>query len=166
MKAHRILIAGPSCSGKTTLAVEYAKATGIQVFSLDSFRSRTKRYVQINGVEWRDYENPDCWHGRAFAQMLATQQGPFIAEGTCLFRYREVIDWLDADRYYVDVPFAVSLERRRARARNKQADETFAATGENGLIRWVEPQKLIPYMRILDGLMPTAELLKIIAASP
>lgn len=164
MKVKRYLIAGPSSSGKTTLAYELGKVTGYPVFSLDSFRARCIRHVDHGGKQYRAYEHPDCWHGRAFAGMLATQSGPWIAEGTCLFQYREVLEWLDAARFFVEVPFQVCLARRLKRGRHGPSDEAFAAIGEAETLRWIEPQRKVAGVHILDGTLPSLDLAKLLIA--
>lgn len=162
MKPHRLILAGPSCSGKTTLAEQYATITGIRLFRLDDFRRRVKRFV--TGTDVRNYEHPDCWDGRTFAEALATCTGPFIAEGVCPLHYREVLEWVDADRFYMDVPFAVCLARRKARGRHGPSDTAFAMFGEGETREWVEPQRAVAGVRILDGTLPTMELVQILAA--
>lgn len=168
MNPRRIIIVGPSGGGKTALAEALARELGIPVISMDEYRVRSNRtpiMTEVAGRKVRNYEHPHYWDSNSVACKLRAciQAGAgFIAEGNHLLTY-PAIAALAADEsngielYYLDVPFAVSLERRTHRNRGTLADQAFAIIGEQETAKWVTPQKAIPGVRVLDGTALTTD---------
>lgn len=158
----RIILVGPSGSGKTSLAHELSRLLNLPVVSMDDFRAKSYPkqqfpYVWIKGQRIRNYESPTCWDPVAISSKLRTmsQRGEgWIAEGNHLLVYPAVAE-LESERYYLDVPFEVSLERRKSRHRFSPADESFAAIGREQTQLWVAPQRLLPGVVTFDGRRPT-----------
>lgn len=174
MTPRRILIVGPSGSGKTTLAAQLASQLALPLISMEDFRMRLNRnvpYVQLGTQQVRAYENPvyfdanAIWHKLQAAMRLG--QG-FIAEGAHLLRYPAIADMADkcdVEIFYLDVPHATSLERRKRNNKGTLHDESFALIGESETAKHVVPQKAMPGVTVLDGKLPIAELLAEIASA-
>lgn len=163
--ARSILIVGPSGSGKTTVGEAVARELGLPLLSMDSFRAKGLRkqfHVEHAGEKVRNYEDPRMWDGHALACKLraCVQAGSgFVCEGNHLLQYPEIAELSQrAAVFYVDVPFSVSVERRRQRNRGTAADWSFALIGEAMTKKFVEPQKSAHGLVILDGTKPTADL--------
>lgn len=160
----RIIIVGPSGSGKTTVAEVVARELGLPLVSMDAFRARGLRlqfYVDHAGQKVRNYEDPRMWDPNAIAcklRALITTGHGFVAEGNHLLRYPEIAGIPNAEWFYVDVPHAVSLARRKTRHRYLPADESFALIGEEQTKIQVEPQRHFPGVRVLDGTRPPADV--------
>lgn len=152
MLHQHILIAGPSASGKSTLARALAAATGMRVFSLDAYwGGGTARYARCeHGVRVRHYEDPALYDGDRLAADLVRHGAPAIAEGFCLFQYPAILA-LPARRFYIDLSFDECLKRRMARRPQRPSDSSFLLIGEQETARWVEPQARIPGVVLLDG---------------
>lgn len=163
MNLRRIIIVGPSGSGTSSVGREVARELGVPLFSLDEFRARGKRnapYLAVGGLRVRNFEHPDNWDGNALSfKMLACvrNHGGFVAEGNHLLVYPNVASIAETERFYLDVPFKVSLERRKSRHRYLPADESFALIGEDQTRLWVWPQQALPGITILDGTKPVIE---------
>lgn len=150
----RIILVGPSGSGKTSLAHELSRLINLPVVSMDDFRAKSYLHGQFPQVgRIRNYEHPDCWDPVAISSKLRTmsRRGEgWIAEGNHLLHYPAVAE-LESERYYLDVSFEVSLERRKSRHRFSPADESFVAIGREQTQLWVAPQKLLPGVVTFDG---------------
>lgn len=159
MNPRRILLVGPSGSGKTTVAALISRALGLPVVSMDDFRIRGIRhppYVMVDGKQIRTYEDPRLWDGHAVAcklMALISAGNGFVAEGNHLLHYAPIAALPDTEHYYLDVPFGVSLDRRKTRHRYLPADESFALIGESETARWIAPQLSHPGIIRLDGLL-------------
>lgn len=172
----RILIVGPSGSGKTSLAEALAVALGIPLISMDNFRAHgySKVFtVEHKGRKIRNYEDPRMWDENAIACKLrwSVETGAgFIAEGNHLLMYPAIAALPGVERFYLDVPHAVSLARRRTRHRYLPADESFRLIGEAQTARHVAPQKHLPGVRVLDGTrepsVTLAEILGLVPVTP
>jgi shikimate kinase len=152
----RIVIVGPSGSGKTTLAQAVARELGVPVISMDDFRAKRRAAILVahGKEEVRTFEDPRLWDGNAIAcklRALIAQRSGFVAEGNHLLYYPEIRSLPDLELYYLDVPFQVSVARRRTRHRFSLADESFALIGESETARWVKPQTAARGIRVLDG---------------
>lgn len=164
--SRQIIIVGPSGSGKTTVAQAIARELGLPLISMDDFRIRKSNKVLFTAragtQEVRSWENPGCWDGNAISSKLraAHQLGVgYVAEGNHLLMYSGIAA-LDAERYYLHVPFKVSLQRRKTRHRFLPADESFKLIGESETLRWVAPQQDLPNVVLVDGDNPTYTLVQ------
>src|SRR3546814_11372068 len=74
-------IAGPSCSGKSSLASLIAGRTVATHLCLDRFWIRKAPAVYRDG--FRSFERPDLYDGKAMASaaLTAAETGPVVAEG-------------------------------------------------------------------------------------
>ena len=156
-----VLIAGPSASGKSTLARAVGLALRRRVLSLDDFFDRTQPcfYVETAQGPVRTYEDPRSYDGAALARQAEESAGGVVIEGLSLFLY-PAIQALPAHWFYVDVPFATCLERRLARKPARRSDLSFQLVGEAESARHVGPQARLPGVVVLDGLRPTTDLLQ------
>jgi cytidylate kinase len=119
MDFRRILIVGPSGSGKTTVARLVAGRLGLPLVSMDDFRIKGRLSVRLpSGDNVRTFEHPALWDADRLAirlfDCLETANG-FVAEGNHLLHYAIVRAIPDTLRFYIDVPFEVSLQRRSTR---------------------------------------------------
>lgn len=153
----RIIIIGPSGAGKSTVGEIVARELGVPLVSLDDFvirGARKHQYVEHEGHQIRSYLNPACWDSNAFGCKLSALQfagSGFVAEGNHLLHYPQIVAIPNTERYYLDVPFGTSLDRRKCRHKFLPADESFAIIGEEETARWVSPQLKAPGVVRLDG---------------
>ncbi len=169
MNTRRIIIVGPSGSGKTTVADMVAASSGLPLISMDNFRTRgvrtTKYFVQHNGERVRNFEHPDLWDGNVIAfklQALIRSGQGFVVEGNHLLHYPAIAAIEATERYYLHVDHAVSVKRRETRHRYSPADESFIRIGQSQTACWVEPQKQLPRVVVIDGSRGTGELANLI----
>lgn len=166
MKNLVIMIAGPSASGKSTLACEVARRLRIPCLGLDERYIRySKAYLETPNGRVRTYERPELYDGGKLAITIANRNTPLVVEGFCLFAYPQILRQ-PALRFYVDVPFAICAARRAARRPQRPSDKSFALVGEQETARVVLPQRDLPDVRVLDGLRATAELAETILSYP
>ena len=159
-----ILIAGPSASGKTTLALEVARQIGLPCLSLDDyFISKPKLFVETPTGMVRTFERPVLYNGAMLAIKLSNRVSGFVVEGFCLLNYPQILA-LPAARYYLDVPFSICAKRRAARLPQRPSDESFSIIGEQETAAYVFPQSKLAGVRLLDGLRPIDELAASIVA--
>lgn len=151
----RILIIGPSGSGKTTVAQSVARELNLPLVSMDDFRRKMNNgfpTVLHNNKRVRTHEDPKSWDGHAiFHKLRALLATGFVAEGNHLLMYPQIAALEGTERYYIDVPFAVSVERRKTRHRYLPADVSFNLIGEQETARVVAPQLAMPGVVKLDG---------------
>jgi len=134
-------------------------ALGCSLISMDDFRSRgvgrTKYFTQHNGEKIRNYEHPDLWDGLAITHKLRAfiRDGlGFVAEGNHLLHYPGIAELAQHwEIVYLAVDHATSVVRRKTRHRYSPADESFIRNGALQTALWVEPQKFLPRVRIIDG---------------
>lgn len=158
----RIVIVGPSCSGKTTVARYVSGALGLPLVSMDGFRVSGRRYfVDVAGREVRTFEHPQLWNERriGFALTEELDRG-FVAEGNHLLRYPEIASIPNLQCFYLDLPWESVIARRRDRARMNAADESFILVGELETAKYVLPQKDHPGIRILDARKSAPDLMR------
>ena len=157
-----ILIAGPSGSGKSTLAKALAAHMGFPCLSLDDYYiPRAKVFVETaNGVV-RTFERPESYDGEKLAIRLSNRTTGTVAEGFCLFQYRQVRE-LGGVCFYIDAPFSVCSARRAARRPQRPSDRSFALVGEAETMAFVAPQKDMPGVLRLDGTASTADLMPLV----
>ena len=157
MNQRRIIIVGPSGSGKTTVGQAVARELGNPLISMDDFRTRGRRtapMIDVGDATIRTYEDPCLWDGNAIACKLTAfvRAGVgFVAEGNHLLYYPAIRALPRLELFYLDVPFAVSVARRKARHRGVPSDFSFAQIGERETERWVKPQLAARGMVLLDG---------------
>ncbi len=164
----RIIITGPSGAGKTSVATEVARELGVPVISMDNYRAKSCRggeYVTHAGKQVRNYEAVSNWDGHAIAcklrALIQNDQG-FVAEGNHLLAYPAIAALPGIETFYLEVPFAVSLARRKTRNRGTAPDWSFALIGREQTTLIVEPQKNRPDIVVIDGTYPTPEIVALI----
>jgi len=104
-------IAGPSCSGKTTLTGRLSEILGAKAFSLDDY------YIRGSKRQYGTCERPENYDGAQLsediARFAAGEPGrPIIVEGFLLFLY---LCLSFSHRFFIDVPEHIAVARRRAR---------------------------------------------------
>lgn len=134
---------------------------------MDNFRARgvraTKFLVEHNREMIRNYEHPDLWDGAVIGfklQALIREGRGFVVEGNHLLHYPQILALEGAERYYIHVDHATSVKRRETRHRYSPADESFAKIGAAETARWVEPQKTLPGVRVIDGLTTLSTIVR------
>lgn len=159
-------IAGPSCSGKSTVARLVAETLGARLLSLDSYWISGSCRPSVNGHP--SYERPHQYDGAALARdaaaLLADGSGhPVVLEGFLLFLYpatREIC----APQVFVQVCEPTLLARRAGRAASegrilaggKRATVEIAWLA-NGLDEWRTfgaQQATMPGMKVVEGSRP------------
>ena len=159
-----ILIAGPSASGKSTIAREVARLRGVPCFSLDDyFIKGAKAFVDTPSGRIRTFERPGLYNGAALAEELSRAKDGAVVEGFCLFTYPAMCA-IEGKRYYLDVPFSTCAERRRIRRPRRLSDQTYLVIGEGENAAFVLPQRSLARMSVLDGTRSTALLVQGIMA--
>lgn len=159
----RIIIVGPSGSGKTTIGQALARELKLPLISMDDFRCKMTHGCApkvLHGKEnIRTYEDPACWDGNAIScKLRALAPTGFVAEGNHLLMYPQIAAIENTERYYIDVPFSVSVERRKTRHRYLPADVSFNLIGKQETDRVVAPQLTMRGVIRLDGLLSTYAL--------
>jgi hypothetical protein len=161
MNPRRLIIIGPSGSGKSTVAQAVARELRLPLISMDDYRAKPKSaqyFVEHRKKRVRNFEDPRCWDGNALACILrALIQGDlgFVAEGLHLLAYPEIAALPVTERYYLDVPHRISVDRRKTRHRYLPADESFVLIGEEQTALNVAPQLALPDVIRLDGTAST-----------
>jgi len=173
-------IAGPSCSGKSTVAQLVAKQLGASFLSLDVQIIKGLPHVFVDGV--RTLERPQFYDGNKLADVVRHLQtdGKYtfteyrhsdkswverteiakeflILEGFLLFQYPELQRVCDL-KFYIDLPWDESVRRRKARNRGDKSDEWFYQIGESESALFVVPQKKMPRAIVLDGMKSAQQL--------
>jgi uridine kinase len=153
-----ILIAGPSASGKTTIARAVAAALKVPCLSLDRyFIPRATAFVETANGPVRTFERPELYDGARLAMDFGAQSAGVVVEGFCLFAYPQVLA-IPARRFYIDLPFPLCLVRRMARRPQRFSDRSFLLVGEQENATFVVPQQHIPGVFVLDGSLPVETL--------
>ncbi len=170
MTPRRIILVGPSGSGKSTVAEAVARNLGLPCISMDDFRIKMRSlYVLHRSQRVRTFESPELWDSNAISYKLRAcirANSGFVVEGNHLLHYPAVASIADSERFYLDVPFKVSLARRKTRHRYLAADESFALIGEGETARYVWPQQALPGVMVLDGTKPVANIVSAILFPP
>jgi uridine kinase len=160
-----ILIAGPSASGKTTLAKQVASSLGSDYLSLDNYYlPEETALVDTEKGRIRSFEQPHLYDGAHLAKHIEkhvnTGRG-VVAEGFVLLAYPEIMA-LPAIRFYLEVSFATCRERRLKRFPRRRSDEAFKMIGESENARFVLPQRALPGVHSLDGTFSVEKLMSMV----
>ena len=110
----RILgIAGPSCSGKTTLAQEVAGKLCAPTLSIDNFfkLGGPHFYVEHKGEKVRSFENPAIYDGKRMAEALQKLKGGAAAQVPVWNGKEYVNKDLRPARYFVVEGFLPQIHR-------------------------------------------------------
>jgi hypothetical protein len=156
-----IAIAGPSCSGKTTLARIIAAMLGAPLLHLDRhWLGHVERPV-VSGHP--SFERPDQYDGAALLELsreAVATSADVVVEGFLLFRYPGFLEMADK-AIYLDVPHDVVAARRRARAlakaalddvpggRSESADAGWQAHGREEWLAYGAFQRDLPGVEVL-----------------
>lgn len=158
MNGH-LLISGPSASGKSTLARAAANALQRPLILLDNyFIPEPRRFVKTASGLVRNYEDPRSYDGDEVARLARAHPSGAVLEGFCLLAYPSVMS-LPGLRFYLDVPFDVCVERRRARRPQRRSDASFFLIGRDETARHVESQKHLPGVVVINGMLPISTIL-------
>lgn len=167
-----ISVAGPSCSGKSTLARVLAEQTNALLIHVDKFYKSDVNRPIING--YPSYERPDQYDGeRALKEALEkyeNERTSIIFEGFMALTYPNVPAVSDF-MFMLDVPFDEQVRRRKLRSASKEydgvwerarldIDEGFYAHGAEEWKRFGETQKSIPGVTVLNGMDTPENILK------
>ena len=130
----RIGIAGPSCSGKTTLARQLVLALDGKLFSLDDY------YVRGSMRKYGTCERPENYDdGKLYAEIDAfAVEHPgrhIVVEGFLLFLYPRLVF---SHMFFIDIPDEIAVARRRARlsTADGKAGSVEEAWFKTGLAEW------------------------------
>lgn len=162
-------IAGPSCSGKSTVAREVAVATGALLLHLDGRWIKGAEKPIIFGHPSR--ERPHQYDGASLLADIrsAHEAGrDVVAEGFLLFEYPGIAEICD-HRFFIDVLHAELVRRRKARGA-RGGNATWGAAGKDkvadagwmahGRLEWAlygAHQARLPGVVVLDGHRAPAE---------
>jgi uridine kinase len=163
-----ILISGPSCSGKSTLATRLATKLDANLLSLDLFYKlgSEKIYVKQGGKEYRTFERKELYDGEKVAQLITTLQQQRNVEYHSLLQPSDktyclqhlkrkpslIVEGFHALNYpsltalttytlYLDLPFEKQVFRRKQRSGRPASDTTFEKVGEQEYENYILPQK-------------------------
>lgn len=158
MKNICVGIAGPSASGKSTIARMLVQGIGAKLFCLDDyFIANTARPV-VNGFS--SFERPEQYDGtRLAAQVaMALETGPVVAEGFLLFKYHAILALCHL-KFFIAIPSEVIVSRRRSRrdmGHGKAAgvERAFDAHGVHEWEWFGKAQADIPGVLSIDGNQP------------
>jgi chloramphenicol 3-O-phosphotransferase len=152
-------IAGPSCSGKTTIARVLAKRMRARLLHLDAFWIRGSAKPLVDGHP--SFERPEQYDGAALLRSAldASIDGDVVIEGFLLFAYPGILEAC-ASAFLIDVPHEELVRRRLRRGpessddvagagRVAQADRGWIAHGRKEWERYGAPQAGLPGVVVL-----------------
>ena len=178
-------IAGPSCSGKTTVARLVAtRLNAVALLHLDKYWIKGAEKPVVNGFE--SFERPEQYDGNNLVvdALSASRSRDVIAneglvyhptvviEGFLLFHYDTAVNACK-HRFIIDTPHELLVERRTGRSRtdsydgvwengaNPLADSGWLAHGREEWERYGKPMYQKDVI-VLDGLQSPQELADII----
>lgn len=145
-------IAGPSCSGKSTLAKALALNLGAESATLDDYYRARSPKILVDGH--RSYERPEQYDGaglarHAIARRDAVPDRAIVLEGFLLFRYPELREIVDVGFFIELAPEAI-VARRRTRG-GRPSDRSFDAIGIAEWLRFGAGQSTLPNIVTLAG---------------
>jgi hypothetical protein len=163
-------IAGPSCSGKSTVASQVAHALSGTLLHLDGRWVSGALKPVVSGH--RSYERPHQYDGASLLRDALEALGrnpPVVIEGFLLFCYPGIAEAC-THRFFLGVPHRELVARRRTRAtaggdaawgpcggRNPDADTAWLAHGREEWERFGAPQASIPGMHVIDASRPASQ---------
>jgi len=177
-------IAGPSCSGKSSIARRVAERLNTDVLSLDQFaiKGAEKVFVDYNDENIRSFEQPQLYDGSRMARVIRTvidegtctfesmkipehileektlqKKGYLVVEGFLLFTYPEIIPLID-HKVYIDLNETEVFRRRAIRSSLPKSDESFMKIGMREYERFGAGQKYTPGVIMLNGMKSLDEL--------
>lgn len=152
-------IAGPSCSGKTTVARALAARMKAKLLHLDRFWISGAHRPLVAGHE--SFERPDQYDGAALlrAALHASEEGDVVIEGFLLFVYPGILQACSS-AFLLDVSHEELVRRRLGRAggagddvagegRVPEADRGWHAHGREEWERFGAMQASLPGMTVL-----------------
>lgn len=166
---NNLILVGPSGCGKSTLANHFATTYGMAHFNLDDYYVRHDPLYVFgkDGEPYRTYERPFMYSGDklmydVYKDCLAKMMPPgtwyTVIEGFIALQYKSVQQF-PGIKVYLDVPFEVSVQRRKIRGRQDESDITYEMIGDQEIRKFVEPQKYMDGVHVLDATRPYNELL-------
>jgi uridine kinase len=177
-------IAGPSCSGKSSIARRLEKVLESDVLSLDQFaiNGAERVYIGFTGEKIRSFEQPQLYDGARTAFVIKQiidkglctfesmkipeytlenktlyKKKYLVAEGFLLFTYQDILPLIDY-KFYIDLGEEEAIKRRKLRGNLPKSDENFMKIGMKEYEIYGLPQKKIPGIIILDGMKGLDEL--------
>ena len=171
-RAILVAVAGPSCSGKTSVSWIISTRLGATLLHLDKHWVANAERPLVNGYPSR--EQPHQYDGLGLmkeADTLLDGSHDVLAEGFLLLTYPEIRARADYT-FFISVPHEVLAERRRARSlaggnvvwTNRQGvtesrvDTGWQVHGQQEWETWGASQAQIPGVIILDGTRTTEDL--------
>lgn len=166
--------AGPSCSGKTTLARKTSKILNCPLIHMDQFCIHNAYKPIVNG--YASYEQPHQYDHIAtlnYLKKISTEYKNVIIEGFLLFSYPELYQKCDL-HFFIDLDFETQKQRRLKRSQQKEydgvwgeghnndADIGFLAHGKEEWQKYGEKQKELTKVICLDGKKDTKYLMDVI----
>jgi uridine kinase len=176
-------IAGPSCSGKTTIAQHLARVLNAQLINADLTYIRGSKRPLVkgeNGVLYESFERAELYDHARIARALSelatngtstirlldwetkehyevelTADRPIIIEGFALYTHEALTGLID-EKYWIEVSVDESIRRRLGRG-GRTSDEAYAQIARSER-RWIEDQKHVPGVIVLDGTEPIEAL--------
>lgn len=157
----RIGLAGPSCSGKSTVARILADRLGARHLNLDTYyaKGHDRRFVEVEGELVRSFEHPDAYDGAALLSDMLAHPGPVVAEGFLLLGYPGAADAFDL-RFFVGLPWDETMRRRAGRTgqTTSKVDRSFDLIGRSEWMAYGAGQESLPGVAALDGMRPPEAL--------
>ncbi len=151
-------IAGPSCSGKTTLARELSALLDLPLHHLDAHFVKDADHPLVNG--YPSYEQPHQYDGKALLEKAKQEEEGCILEGFLLYNYDGALELCDY-AFYLDVPHEELVRRRSNRSKagtdgvravlNPKVDEAWHAHGKEEWEAYGASQMLLPSVNIIKS---------------
>jgi uridine kinase len=155
--------AGPSCSGKTTLARKTSEILNCPLVHMDQFCIHDAEKPIVNG--YASYEQPHQYDHIATLKHLediSSHNKDIIIEGFLLFSYPELYKKCDL-HFFIDLDYEIQKERRLKRSSQKEydgvwltghsndADKGFLAHGKEEWEKYGAIQKTLKDIISLNG---------------